>query len=214
MGDSSVHSARTSVSKASEDCRSPKPGGILPHVRSRESVLDCGCPLPLWNGALTNPTRTETFNASPHGELDIRPARTSVSKASADCRSPKPGGIPPAAREVAKAFWTAVAPYRFGMGREQTQRAPIRSTPVSCESSTSIRLARLSPKRQRTAAVQNLAEFPPPRETPRSCQTRLAQPKFAAGRDWCSGWRGPDHSFRVHPIILYKFILSDPTLTF
>ncbi len=113
-----------------------------------------------------------------------------------------------------EAFWTAVVFYRFGMGREQTQRAPIRSTPVSCESSTSIRLARLSPKRQRTAAVQNLAEFPPPRETPRSCQTRLAQPKFAAGRDWCSGWRGPDHSFRVHPIILYKFILSDPTLTF
>ena len=104
MGDSSVHSARTSVSKASEDCRSPKPGGILPHVRSRESVLDCGCPLPLWNGALTNPTRTETFNAVPLGDLDVRSARTSVSKASEDCRCPKPRGIPPAARDVAKRF--------------------------------------------------------------------------------------------------------------
>ncbi len=98
LGKLDVRPARTSVSKASEDCRSPKPGGIPPPREKSRSVVDCGCPLPLWNGALTSPTRTETFHAVPMGKLDVRPARTSVSKASADCRSPKPGGIPPTAR--------------------------------------------------------------------------------------------------------------------
>jgi len=133
------------------------------------------------------------------GDSSVHSARTVAGQSVRGLPQSKTWRNSPHREKRREASWTAVVPYRFGVGREQTQRAPKHLTPVRWENSTSVRLVRLSPKRQRTAAVQNLAEFRPPREPRRSCQIRLAQPKFAAGRNWCSDWHAPDQLVQGGP---------------
>ena len=108
----------------------------------------------------------------------------------------RPGGsnLTGSARSRA-ASWTAVALYRFGVGGEGSQRVPKLSTPIRRENSTSVRLVRLSPKRQRTAAVQDLAEFTRRWRGRQASWTAVALYRFGVGCEGCQ--RVPNRSTPV-----------------